>query len=139
MRTFGQKVFSWLVGAALLYHIAVPSRLLADDRDGKSAPATPTSAKPAKPDAPAPMTERERMLLDRVEQLEKRMAELEAKQPAGASPAAAAGPVESMSAATAAPNANAAAVNVASPSLTNLAKGADGVAPGKGPAASPEQ
>jgi hypothetical protein len=120
MRTFGQKMFSWLVGAGLLYHVAVPSRLLADDKDDKSAPATPTSAKPAKPDAPAPLTDRERMLLDRVEQLEKRMAELEAKQPAGAS-SAASGTAESTSASPSAPGASSAVVNVASPSLTNLA------------------
>jgi hypothetical protein len=120
MRTFGQKMFSWLVGAGLLYHVAVPSRLLADDKDDKSAPATPTSAKPAKPNAPAPLTDRERMLLDRVEQLEKRMAELEAKQPAGAS-SAASGTAESTSASPSAPGASSAVVNVASPSLTNLA------------------
>ena len=79
MRAFGQRrMFSWLVGAGLLYYITVPSQLLADDKDGKSAPAAPASAKAAKVDAPTPLTERERMLLDRVELLEKRVAELEA-------------------------------------------------------------
>jgi hypothetical protein len=56
---------------------AVGASAFADD-DGKGQP----SAKPAaaaKIEAPAPLTERERLLLDRVEQLEKRMAELEGK------------------------------------------------------------
>jgi hypothetical protein len=64
---------------------AAGTRAFADD-DGKDQP----PAKPApttKIDAPAPLTERERQLLDRVEQLEKRMAELEGKaQPAAAAP-----------------------------------------------------
>ena len=55
----------------------------------------PTKGAPAKSDAPAPLTERERMLLDRVEQLEKRVAELEAKQPAGAAQPAPKEPSES--------------------------------------------
>jgi len=43
-----------------------------------------------KPEAPAPITARERMLLDRLEELEKRVAELEAKaSPAAAAPAGA--------------------------------------------------
>src|SRR5580700_1031263 len=81
MRGFGQnEIFSWLIGAGLLFSIAVPSRLLADGDGSKNDPPAPTSAKPTKADAPAPgLTERERMLLDRVEQLEKRVAELEVK------------------------------------------------------------
>ena len=53
----------------------VPAVAFADD--GKEEP----PAKPAGPkvEAPAPLTERERWLLDRVEQLEKRVAELEVK------------------------------------------------------------
>jgi hypothetical protein len=57
-------------------------RLLADSKDGKDGDDKTTSttkAAPAKPDPAAGLTERERMLLDRVEQLEKRVAELEAK------------------------------------------------------------
>src|SRR5450631_278753 len=63
---------------------AVGASAFADD-DGKGQPpAKPAVA--AKIEAPAPLTERERLLLDRVEQLEKRMAELEAKgQPAAPS------------------------------------------------------
>src|SRR5260370_8995714 len=56
------------------------------DHDGKDSP-------PAKPattniEAPAPLTTRERLLLDRVEQLEKRVADLEGK---GTTPGAASG------------------------------------------------
>src|SRR5882724_1224228 len=48
------------------------------DDDGKdSPPAKPVTA--MKIEAPAPLTERERLLLDRVEQLEKRVADLEGK------------------------------------------------------------
>src|SRR5712664_266405 len=65
-----------LVFAAILCVILIPFRLLADDKEASNPPAKPT---PAKPDSPAPLTERERWMLDRMEQLEKRVAELEAK------------------------------------------------------------
>jgi len=80
-----KKLVSLLVVGAFCV-IAAGARAFADD-DGKGQP----PAKPApttKIDAPAPLTERERQLLDRVEQLEKRMAELEDKaQPSAAVPA----------------------------------------------------
>ena len=77
MRIFRQKSgFVWLVLAALLCSSAVPSRVFADDKESSTPP--PKSAL-AKPDSPAPLTERERWMLDRIGQLEKRMAELEAK------------------------------------------------------------
>jgi hypothetical protein len=140
MRTFGRnKVFSWLVGAALLYHIAAPSRLLADDKDGKSAPAAPTSAKPAKVDVPAPLTERERMLLDRVEQLEKRVTELEAKEPAGAPPAATEGPAETSVVAAGATGTNTAALSAPSPTSINVVKSAGTTAPRTASVALPNQ
>ncbi len=47
------------------------------DDDGKDQP--PAKPAEARIDSPAPLTERERQLMDRVEQLEKRMAELESK------------------------------------------------------------
>lgn len=50
--------------------------LLADDKEANNPPA---KAAPVKSDSPAPLTERERWMLDRMEQLEKRVAELEAK------------------------------------------------------------
>jgi hypothetical protein len=102
------------IGVLLLASLsvsAVPGRLLADEKasDGQAEPAAnpastaakpatansaaaapaadSASAKPIKMDAPVPgLTERERMLLDRVEQLERRVAELETKDaPAAAS------------------------------------------------------
>jgi hypothetical protein len=64
----------WIAITALTVSF-VPSRLVADD-DGKANPAPAALAN--KPDAPKlGLTEREKLLLDRVEQLEKRVAELE--------------------------------------------------------------
>jgi hypothetical protein len=82
MGVIGQRRgFIWLVLAGLLYSSAVPGVVFADDKDGAKAPAKTETAKPgaSKVDAPAPLTERERWMLDRIEQLEKRMAEMEAK------------------------------------------------------------
>src|SRR5467141_2701534 len=78
--------------AALLCASIVPDRLLADDKD-TSSPSTksaPAKSDGAKIEAPAPLTERERRLLDRVELLEKRVEELETKGSSPAVPAAAA-------------------------------------------------
>jgi hypothetical protein len=69
----------WRVALALLCLIAIPCRLLADDKGSSDGP----SKSPTKVVGPVPLTERERMLLDRLEELEKRVADLEAnKQPA---------------------------------------------------------
>jgi hypothetical protein len=77
MRAFRQKKdVKWLLAAVMLCSSAVPWRVLADD---KGTATSLTKSAPAKPDSPAPLTERERWMLDRIEQLEKRMAELEAK------------------------------------------------------------
>jgi hypothetical protein len=86
--------------------IAVPGFVLADD-DGKSErPAKPVTAKV---EAPVPLTERERWLLDRVEELEKRVADLESKgsttaasaaNPSAAQPASANGATSAVTAAT---------------------------------------
>ncbi len=67
--------------AALLCASIFPDRLLADDKDTSNPPAKAAPAKSDAPkmEAPAPLTERERWLLDRVELLEKRVEELEAK------------------------------------------------------------
>src|ERR1700730_7242333 len=57
----------------------------ADAKDDAAAKPTPS----VKTEAPAPISARERMLLDRLEELEKRVAELEAKAPpVAAAPAA---------------------------------------------------
>ncbi len=139
MRALLQKrIFILSILAALLCGGLAPGLLLADDEKDKNTP--PAKAAPAKPDAPAPgLTERERMLLDRVEQLEKRVAELEAKEPAGAPPAATVGPPETGVVAAGAPGTNPAAVNAASPASTNIVKSASAIASGIGPAAPPRQ
>ena len=74
--------------AALLGIGITPGALLAADDGGTEKKAEPARPAVSKPEAPLPLTERERWLLDRVEQLEKRVAELEAKSsPKSAAPA----------------------------------------------------
>ena len=85
------RIFEWkrlmLVGLCLCCGSAV--RAFADDDGKDSPPAKPVAA--IKIEAPAPLTERERLLLNRVEQLEKRVADLEGKgNPSAASGADAA-------------------------------------------------
>jgi putative OmpL-like beta-barrel porin-2 len=88
---------------------AVGVSAFADD-DGKGQPPT-KSAAAAKIEAPAPLTERERRLLDRVEQLEKRMAELEGEaQPTAAISGSTATSSDSSSASTGTAGAGPAAV-----------------------------
>ncbi len=79
MRAFLQKRIQILTVLMAVFLISItPGFLLADDEKDKNTP--PAKAASVKADAAAPgLTERERMLLDRVEQLEKRVAELEAK------------------------------------------------------------
>jgi hypothetical protein len=93
MRAFnhGGRIFRLFL-AGLLCASIVPKRLLADDRDSSNPPSksAPAKSDASKMEAPAPLTERERWLLDRVEQLEKRVAELETKSNSPA-PATAAG------------------------------------------------
>jgi hypothetical protein len=90
MHAFAQKLRIFAIAVlTLLVFVAAPGRLLGNDGASsgsagdkeKAEAAKPTAAKPAanKIEAPLPLTERERWLLDRVEQLEKRVAELEAK------------------------------------------------------------
>src|SRR5260370_12323994 len=93
MRAFnnGGRICRLLL-AGLLCASIVPNRLLADDKDSSNPPSksAPAKSDASKMEAPAPLTERERWLLDRVEQLEKRVAELETKSnspaPATAAP-----------------------------------------------------
>jgi len=79
MRMLGRKTIVTPLKLMLLC-ILCPGRLLADG-DGKSDAA---KAKPPRIEAPAPLTERERLMLDRMEELERRVAELEAKSSASA-------------------------------------------------------
>src|SRR5258708_12440248 len=82
MLAFNQdkRIFQ-LLFVALLCASSVPNRLLADDKDASNPPSksAPTKSDASKMEAPAPLMERERWLLDRVELLEKRVAELETK------------------------------------------------------------
>jgi Putative beta-barrel porin-2, OmpL-like. bbp2 len=95
MRTFGRTaVITPLV--FMFLGVLCPGRLLADG-DGKS---EVPKVKLSTVEAPAPLTERERMLLDRVEQLEQRVAELEVKSRVSATRASETGPMQ-----PAAPNA----------------------------------
>ena len=76
-----------LLFAALVFAGTVPNSSLADDKESSVAP---SKSAPARADSPVPLTERERWMLDRMEQLEKRVAELEAKSgPATATTSAA--------------------------------------------------
>jgi hypothetical protein len=89
---------------------AAPVVAFADDDGRKEPPAKPAAAKI---DAPAPLTERERWLLDRVEQLEKRVADIESKGNPPAAPA-----VEAPAAQPASTNAATPSVLAAAPSIT---------------------
>ncbi len=82
----------------LIGMIAVPRPALADDNNAdKNASNPPAKPAPAKVEAPAPLTERERWLLDQVEELRRRVAELESKVNAPAAPVAPAAPAAEMS------------------------------------------
>src|SRR6266403_6156606 len=79
------KIVVSLMLVGLFLESTIPVFASADD-NGKGEPSAKRVA--AKVDAPAPLTERERWLLDRVEQLEKRVADLESKDNSVKSPAA---------------------------------------------------
>ena len=78
MRAFQhEKKTLCLLFGALICTSGAPNGLFADDKESSNPPPKPAAAKR---DGPAAgLTERERWLLDRVEQLEKRVTELEAK------------------------------------------------------------
>jgi len=99
MRSFRNRFL--LMGLSFVLSFAVCRVGRADDtKDGKdTVGAVTTTAKPAESKPDAGLTDRERWLLDRVEQLEKRVAELEAK---GGKPGAEPAPASSMAEAPAA-------------------------------------
>src|SRR5882762_9710062 len=108
--------------AALLFAVIFSSRLLADDKDSTNPPAksAPAKSDASKIESPAPLTERERWMLERMEQLEKRVAELEAKSnPAEAKAAetAAAQPTPAQPSSANAPSVAPVAATVASPAV----------------------
>jgi len=121
---------------ALLCASTSPGLLFADDDKEKNTP--PAKAASAKPDAPAPLSERERMLLDRVEQLEKRVAELETKGTAAATVLAGSPGTNAVAASTATPNA-AGVSPVASPASTSVASSTGRVLTGVATIAPPNQ
>jgi hypothetical protein len=117
MRAFTRNGRKSRLFVLLLFCTAfIPLRLLADDKKANKPPA---KAAPAKPDSPVPLTERERWMLDRMEQLEKRVAELEAKG------------IPPVSAAAAAPTAESASPNspISSPAASTATSTAASVSP----------
>src|SRR6266404_2793256 len=83
-----------LLFVATLCTTVIPFRSLAHDKEASNPP--PKSVL-AKPDSPAPLTERERWMLDRMEQLEKRVAELESKSNSPVMPATESSPPQATS------------------------------------------
>jgi hypothetical protein len=139
MRALLEKRISVLtLVVALSFASTAPGVLLADGDKDKENP--PAKAGAAKPDATAAgLTERERMLLDRIEQLEKRVAELEAKEPPGAPATAPTAPAKAKMVAPAAPATNTAAMKPASPPPTSVATNSGTVQPGTTSAGPPTQ
>jgi hypothetical protein len=84
MRTLGRKAIVMPLALGFLCVGLCPARALADGDGKNEAP----KANPPKMESPAPLTERERWLLDRVELLEKRVAELETNSGRSAAPRA---------------------------------------------------
>src|SRR4030088_3571807 len=82
MPTREKKPIVRLLLSMLLFVGCYPALLLADEKGKDEAP----KSHPAKMEAPAPLTERERWLLDRMELLEKRVAELETKSDRATAP-----------------------------------------------------
>jgi len=100
--------------AALLFTGIFSNGLLADDKDANH---SPSKTAPAESNSPAPLTERERWMLDRMEQLEKRVAELESKNnPAAATEAGGQPALVSL------PSAAPLAVSVAGPAVAGTSK-----------------
>src|SRR6266513_1525459 len=117
MHVWSQKGVVSLVLVAGFCGSTIPA-FASTDANGKSEP--PAKRVAAKVDAPAPLTERERWLLDRVEELEKRVADIESKGDAAASSATEPS-VPQPSSAKATPS----AVAAAAPSITARARPAN--------------
>src|ERR1700675_4734124 len=90
MREIGcKKSVLWPALALMLCATAAPGCVFADDKESST---PPPKGVPAKPDSPAPLTERERWMLDRIAQLEKRRVELEGESQAASANADFIGP-----------------------------------------------
>jgi len=107
---FNARRFRLLLAATLCTAV-IPFRSFADDKETRN---PPTKSAPANPDSPAPLTERERLMLDRMEELEKRVAELESKSNTPVASATEGSPLQPAS-----PN----------PSMSSLPPGATSAAP----------
>jgi len=116
------RIFKWKrscaghIGRMVLRKCALRFWFADDDKGKTDPPAKPAVA--VKVEAPAPLTERERLLLDRVEQLEKRVADLEGK---GTPPGAASG-ADAAAVQPAATTPVASTAGVAAPGTTSAAK-----------------
>jgi putative OmpL-like beta-barrel porin-2 len=115
MQIFKLKRLVPLMLVAVSCGSAVPIVAFADDNGKGEPPAKPAAA--AKIEAPTPLTERERWLLDRVEQLEKRVAELEVNGNLPVVPAALASATQTASSAAIDPSSSA-TVAAAAPGTT---------------------
>src|SRR6266436_901916 len=102
-----------LVLVTVLCGGTIPVFASTDDNDKSERLSKPAAAKM---EAPAPLTERERWLLDRMEELEKRVADLESKGKASESPA--------IDASAARPGAINALTSVAAAATPSIAPGA---------------
>ncbi len=96
---------SWLLLIVLIGAIAVPACSIADDKTDKKASDPAVKSAVAKIESPPPLTERERWLLDQVEELKKRVTELESKVNSPAAPATAAPAPQPMASSLASPTA----------------------------------
>lgn len=111
MSTFGTKrVVSLMLVVGAFCGSTVCASAFADGDGKRDTPVRPMPA--ARVEVPAPLTERERWLLDRVEHLEKRVAELESKGSPSTAPAADASAEQSASA-----NTDASAVTAFTPKI----------------------
>ena len=138
MRAFNNDCrISWLLLIVLVGTIAVPACSFADD-DNTDKKASNPPAKPAaaKIESPAPLTERERYLLDQLEELKKRVAELESKAGSSVVPAAAAPAPQPASSTLASPSAATSNIGAASaPAVQAAVSQTPSVSPATTPAA----
>ncbi len=114
MRIFKWKRLVPVILVGLCCASVLRALAFAGDDDKEKPPTKPAATKI---EAPAPLTERERLLLDRVEQLEKRVADLEGK----GNPSAASG-ADAAAVQPAATTPVASTAGVAAPGITSAAK-----------------
>jgi hypothetical protein len=137
MRAFNNDCrISWLLLIVLVGTIAVPACSFADDDTDKKASNPPAKPAAAKIESPAPLTERERYLLDQLEELKKRVAELESKAGSSVVPAAAAPAPQPASSTLASPSAATSNIGAASaPAVQAAVSQTPSVSPATTPAA----